>query len=181
MAKSTTKDAKAQAEKDRRITLLTATEHNVDETPVPFDFHFILLERIDSEVDFSPRGELRQREPIQLSEARAAHKGADLNLDQYLREWISETCNESLRTFPSGTLAEGDYEREAEAQRVFDEGELTVNDLDIAEAKLQVKFSVRVVRPPVVSHFEVATRGRSLSLAPVTLGVGTIQIGFVVQ
>ena len=181
VAKLITKDAKAQAAKDRRITLLTATEHNVDETPVPFDFHIISIERSDAEVDFTPRGELRQREPIQLSEARAAQKGVDLNLDQYVREWISETRNESLQTFPSATLEEGVYEREAEAQRVFDEGELTLDGWDIAEAKVRVKFSVRVVRPPVVSHFEVATRGRSLSLAPVTFDGGTVQIGFVVK
>lgn len=183
VAKSITKDADAQAAKDRRITLLTATEHNADETPVPFDFHFISLEQTDSEIDFMPRSEFssRQREPIQLSEARAAHKGADLNLDQYVHEWISETCNESLRTFPSGTLEEGDYEREAEAQRVFDEGELTLNGLDIARATVRVKFSVRVIRPPVVSHFEIATRGRSLSLAPVTFAGGTVQLGFVVK
>lgn len=181
VAKSTTKDAKAQAEKDRRITLLTATEHNVGETPAPFDFNIISVERRDAEIDFVPRDKLalQQREPVQLSEARAMQKGADLNLEQYVHEWISETCDENLRTFPSATLGEGDYEREAEARRVFDEGELTVNDLDIAEAKLRIKLSVRVSRPPVVSHFEVATRGRSLSFAPVTLGIGTLQARYV--
>lgn len=181
VAKSITKDAKAQAAKDRRITLLAVTEHNASETPVPFDFHFVSVERNDADINFVRRGApaLQQGEPFQINEARAVRRGGDLNLDQYVREWMSETCNESMLTFPSETLGEGDYEREAEAQRVFDEGELTINDVDIAEAKLRIKFTVRVSRPPVVSHFEVATRGRSLSLAPVTLGVGTLQVGFV--
>lgn len=183
VAKSITRYADAQAAKDPRITLLTATEHNADETPVPFNFHYVLLDEKNAEIEMYERGvsSSPRREPFQVDEARAVLKGADLNFDEYIREWTSEICNESMQTLPSGTLDEGDYEREARAERVFDQGELTVNDMDIACVELRVKFIARVIRPPVISHFEVATRGRSLSLAPVTLGDGQIQFGFVVK
>ena len=40
IAKSFTKYAMAQAKRDSRVTLIPATEHNADETPVPFDFSY---------------------------------------------------------------------------------------------------------------------------------------------
>ena len=121
-----------------------------------------------------------EREETPIAKARATINGVDLNLDDYARDWARETCDENLQTFPSGALTEGVYQREAKAERVFDEGELIFNDMGVAKVELLVNFSVRVIRPPVVSHFDVATRGRSISWAPVEIGNDTLRAGIVV-
>ena len=77
-----------------------------------------------------------------------------------------------MSRFPSGTLPAGEYERDADATREFAEGELILNGTVIRRSTLHLTVKLRVLRPPAVSHFEVETRGRVLSLAPVDMGGG---------
>jgi len=183
VAKSYTKDAKAQANKDPRITLLDATEHKADETPAPFDFHINEIDhsRTNVELQLLEHGEMAppKGELVKIKKISALLRGVEIDFDDYAKKWMSEVCNKSMETFASGKLVEGMYEREAEAERVFGKGELLIKGVDVARLRLLVKFWVRLIRPAVVTHFEIANRGRVISLAPVTVGDGTIQAEFV--
>jgi hypothetical protein len=181
VAKSFSQFAEAQAALDPRITLLQATQYSPEETPVPFDFHFIITERTHASVEFRQRGQSTERvyRPLEAKLTRTRFNGTEIDLDAYIREWMAEAADESVRTFPSASLPEGIYEHVIEHSREFDLGSVVLDDIDMESASLKVELSVRVVRPPVVSHFEVATRGRSLSLAPVSIGGTTIQAGWV--
>ncbi len=182
VAKSFTSDAKAQAAKDGRIKLLFATELNASETPVPFKFHILELDRRKRIVKFDAlqRGarECPEMVPINIEDAHAVLYGADIDFNMYIWEWVDEVCDESNKTFPSADLDEGVYERDVEATRLFNKREFILNDKDIASIKLWVKYFLRVIRPPVVTHFDIASRGRAISLAPVKVGEGTVQAGF---
>jgi hypothetical protein len=180
VAKSYTADAQAQAKKDRRIILLTATEHPTETTPVPFDFHFIVQHDLKPTIAFHQRGVVGSNKvPLDIKTAQAMLHGKSIDLDQYAKDWAVATCNDNTNTFPSGTLPEGIYGRHASSKREFGIGEFVLNDRDIDAATLEVEFTVRVIRPAVVSHFEVATRGRALSLAPVNIEGNTVNVGFV--
>ncbi len=148
---------------------------------MPFDFHIISRGQTRVDFDVFQRGasSSSRREPVQLDKARAVLQGADLDFGNYVQDWTIKTCDERLLTFPSATLSAGVYELEARSEREFEEGELMLNEMHISNVKLQVRFSVQVIRPPVISHYEIATRGRVLTLAPADLGGKPIQFGFV--
>lgn len=186
VAKSYTRDAEAQAKQDPRVELLTAAEHPA---AVPFDFHHVVheMDKNVTELVMAKRGAVGGWDgddqgavvPMDLSSATAIYKGAPIDLKKYISQWIEEVSKEVLRTFPSGSLPDGTHERSAEDERTFEAGELVVNQVEIGKAKIRTKFPLRVVRPPIVSHFEVATRGRTLSFAPVQVGNGTIQLDLI--
>jgi hypothetical protein len=175
VAKSFTADAQAQAKKNPRITLLIAKEHEPSGTPVPFDLHFVLQGKATAEVKFvvwNPANLQTLELDLDVKKAQATLSGNDINLEQYINKWVEDTRNENVSRFPSGTLPAGEYEREADATREFSEGELILNGTVIRRSTLHLSMKLSVFRPPVVSHFEVETRGRVLSLAPVDIGGG---------
>jgi len=183
VAKSFTKDARAQADKDKRINLLSATEYSVENMPIPFDFHFVLTEKTHGDLVVKERniGNKKKRNKVKLDigNINCQLNNESLDLNKYLKDWIKDSADKRTNTFPSGNKEEGIYELETEDERCFGEGELTVDGKEIEKLTLHVMFSVRLVRPGIVSHYEVESRGRILSLAPVQLeGGGHIQVGF---
>jgi hypothetical protein len=89
---------------------------------------------------------------------------------EYINSWVTESMNESMRTFPSGTLADGTYQRECESERSFAEGLFIFNDIAIQAITIAVKFEIYLVRLAVKSHFEVNGRGRVISFEAHTVG-----------
>lgn len=184
VAKSFTKDAEAQANKDKRIHLLSATEHPVENMPIPFNFHFVLREKIHADLVVEERNidnkKKRKRVNLDIDNIECKLNGDPLDLNKYLQDWISDCADTRMNTFPSEDKEEGIFELEAYDQRCFGDGELIFDGKEIEKLTLRVTFSVRLVRPGIVSHYEVESRGRILSLAPVYLdGGGHIQIGFI--
>ncbi len=183
IAKTFTKDAEAQAKKDRRINLLCATQYSVENIPIPFDFHFVLREKTHGDLTFEEKntGKKAKREKMKLDLAniQCELNGKIIDINKYLQDWIKDCVDNYLSTFPSGKKEEGSYDLRTHDERKFYNRELIVDGKEIEKMKLDVSFTVRVVRPGIVSHYEVQSRGRILSLAPVQLeGGGHIQVGF---
>lgn len=183
VAKSFTKDARAQAVKDKRINLLSAMEYTIENMPVPFDFHFVLREKTHGDLIVLERNANNKKQgkkkKLDLEKVDFQLNDVSLDINKYLQDWIKGASDKRMNTFPSGTKAEGVYELETEEERCFDEGELKMDGKEIEKLKLHVSFSARLIRPGIVSHYEVESRGRILSLAPVQLeGGGHIQVGF---
>ena len=180
VAKSFSSDASAQARKDPRVELLIATEHEAAATILPFDFHQVIREREKGHVDVAfmdrkaKRGELDKE--IDPSQEVTTLDGVSIDLKKYLDDWIEKSTEDRLKVFPSGTLDCGEYNLDCDGVRHFGPGTLLIGDHDIAEIKFILNFSVRVERPKIVSHFEVATRGRRILFAPVAIGTGTMQV-----
>ena len=184
IARSFTKDARSQARKDLRTELLLAKKHDPGGVIVPFDFHVINREKTDVMVTVYERGigpdAPHQCQPIDISPAEVALHGQSLDLSAYVQDWASQVADEREKHFPSGTLPEGTYNLEATEERHYAPKQFVLNGRDIERVVLKVSFRVRLVRPPVVSDYEVETRGRILSLAPIQLDAGgVLQAGFI--
>jgi hypothetical protein len=179
VAKSFTKDARAQAKKDPRMDLLVAKEHDPDGTPVPFDFHGVIPEFNTVHVSMFRWGSTQsETSPIDIRAAKADLHGAVVDLNEYFTQCAREASNESMRTFSSGKLPEGTYDRTAESERRFEKGQLQVNGDDIEVVKLTVPFKIHLFRK-VVCHFEVESRGRAITFAPVAFAGTTMQLRLV--
>lgn len=173
VAKSFTKDARAFAKKDKRITLLIASEHDPTSSPVPHGFHTIAAEPTHADITFYKRGSDHKNVfPCDVATASLRLRGEVIPSQEYLRQWINQTTSQDSLNFASGSLPEGRYEREGVSTRTFVPGEFLLNGEDMEMAAILVRYHVDLYRPPVVSHFSVETRGRVYSLAPIKLPHG---------
>jgi hypothetical protein len=175
VAKSFTADATAQASKDPRMELVVAAEHDPASTILPIGYQSTFQKPKHVKVVFSKWGVPGTKfVKHDLSKAVATLNGESLNLLSYMDAWVTEAINESMRTFPSGTLADGTYERECTSERKFTEGLFVVNDTIIQTATITMQFEIYLLRPAVKSHFEINGRGRVISLEAHTVGDLTV-------
>jgi hypothetical protein len=167
IGRSFTKDARFQAEKDARVILSTAAEHDPETARIPFGIHmfFSTLEHVESK--FQIRGSKGPEFPVDLTTAHAKLLGNTIDLRQYLLSWGGQRATEDIRSFRSERVPEGQYERTASSKREFATGEFVLEDQDIEQAELSVRYKVRVERPAIISYYEIKSRGRVVSLAPV--------------
>jgi hypothetical protein len=173
IAKSFTKDAEAQAATNPRITLLKFAEHDPSDVPVPFGFHTNFITAEHAEATFYARGCTHSlTDFVDLSTVTAKLQGDVVELRQYLIKWAEEESQRHVLSFRSERAPEGEYVRETESEREFSLGQLTLDDRDIERAKNSVRYKVTVVRPAVISCFDVESRGRVVSFAPVQIPSG---------
>jgi Restriction endonuclease len=173
VAKSFTKDARLQASKDPRMELLVVAEHD-PAIPVPFGFHTIVTVRDSIHVEFATKGSSgTQAFPIDVSTALAKLTDIDMSLSDCVLAWADECMNENVNKFPTHKLSPGIYERTGECNRTFDPGKFFINGEEIQRCALSVRFHVHVFHPAILSYFEVQSRGRVVSFAPVTMPSGS--------
>jgi len=184
VAKSFTKDAIAQSKKDKRITLLNASESPIKNIPVPFGFHFIVRENEYADFLITERNYSKTvyntKRNVEIKNAKCLLSEEIIDLEKYLQEWVKECSEKRTNTFPSATLEEGVYDLQAKDCRAYNNNELYINDKEIEKIEIDVNFKVRLYRPAIESHYEVESRGRVLYLSPVQLeGGGYMKAGFV--
>ncbi len=162
------------------MRLLEAIEHSPADSPMPIDFHFLIVELTSANLHLRQRGADGSKVlAFDPATVRFVVAGVPQEMNGYIHAWALVAKDEHLRNFPSGNLPEGNYVERPTAVRSFSPGDFLVDDRDIAEAKLDATVNLKVVRPPVASHYEVATRGRVLSLAPVSAGGAELTAAFV--
>ncbi len=167
-----TADAEAQAKKDPRTVLLIAQELGTD-LSVPFEFHYVGIVDRHMHLGLQARGpQPSSQQDLDINSVDAYLGDDSLDLPAYLNRWAESMEHEELRTFASVQLPEDVYELSATAERSFGEGELLIESIDIGRMELKIKFSVRVIRPRIMWHFDVESRGRALSLAPAEISPG---------
>jgi Restriction endonuclease len=181
VATSFSRDAEAQARKDPRITLLVATEHDPAGIPIPNDLHLTVTTPRNVQATFLKRGsDGKDIKPVDLGAARCQLKGEEIDLRAYLAQWSEAVASEDVLRFPSARLGPGSYDRVAESTRDFQPGELQLDGADIERIKQTLAYSIAIYRPPIISRFEVESRGRVIQLAPVTIPQGvTFQMGII--
>jgi Restriction endonuclease len=176
IAKSFGKYAIAQAKLDLRIVLLKAGELPFE----PFDlsnFHFIAPELKHIDINLGSKSFDPDNSPIlNPSELTAELYGEPLNFLPYVNELGKSIMQERLDREPTGSLSQGTYDYEAEGEFDFEEGTLIVNGISIQKLKLGVKFSNAVLKPRLISSFDIESRGRIIQFESVIIGQGT-QIG----
>jgi len=177
VAKSFTKDARSQAATNARIRLVTVSEHEPTTAPLPFGFHGLLMTPVHAETTFHKADGDTQLKMIDMTTAIAKLRGELVDLRNYLCKWAEEAASQDALSFRSERYPEGDYERSTRSKREFKQGELAIDGMEIASAETSVRYKATVVRPAVASFFEIHSRGRVVSLAPVQIPtVGTMEM-----
>jgi len=168
VAKSFTKDAEAQALKDPRITLLTATEHNPAAILTTDCFEFTAPASVKGSSKFRVTGSSgKHMYSIQIQGTKFRLGGTERLLKEYMDSWMQELYAERLLGFSTSTLPEGVHPMAASAERSFGAGEFLINDKEIEHVQIEAEFGVQIFRPAVIADYEVATRGRAIRLAQV--------------
>lgn len=171
VAKSFTADSVAQANKEPRMELVVAAEHDTARTILPFGYQSTFRKPTQIKAVFTkssvPAKKLLR---MDLSQAVATLNGRPLNLLEYMNAWVTEAIEESMLTFATATLVDGTYQRECTSERTFAEGVFITNGAPIRTATITVQFDIYLVRPAVKSHFEINGRGRVISFEAHTVG-----------
>jgi hypothetical protein len=102
-----------------------------------------------------------------MATAVAKLRGEPIDLRRYLCKWAEDAASQDALAFRCERYPEG--ERNTDAKREFAEREFTIDGTEIAWVESSIRHKATVVRPAVVSYFEVHTRGRVISLAPKVL------------
>lgn len=168
IAKSFTKDAKNQAKKDPRMELLVATEHDPTGIPVPNELHMMEIDPKHLEPRLRARNRTQGKiETFNPNTIRAELKGKPISLWEYLCAWADEAMRQDSAKIRSHRMTPGKYDREIEVARTFELGELVLDGKDMEDATMNMIYQVTIHRPPVMSYFEIESRGRVVALAPV--------------
>jgi hypothetical protein len=180
VAKKLSRDAVAQAATDPRITVLSATEHDPANTPPPESFHITAPATVKCDTTFRVAGTPGTKlDAIEIDGKTARIGGTDVLLTDYLNTWMEQLYEERLLLFQTADLPEGVHPMRADGQQTFGLGEFILDGKDIEHVRLFVEFGVQILRPAVISDFEVATRGRVIRLAKVTIRDFVLDTAFV--
>jgi hypothetical protein len=180
VAKQFTKDSLAQAAKDSRTTILYATEHDAADAPPPDGFHITAPASAKASTTFRVAGSAgKNADPVEIDRKTFRLDGRELLVTDYLNSWMDQLYQERLLRFATAHLPEGVHLMVADGQRSFGPGECVLDGRGIEEVRLFVEFGVQIIRPVVVSDYEVATRGRVIRLAKVNIRDLIIDTAFV--
>lgn len=180
VAPSFTKDAEAQAAKDPRIHLLLATEHDPALTAVPEEFHCTEPGSAKADTTFRIAGSTgTTMMTVNIDGTILQLSGADVPLRLYLNAWMDELYQRRLLTFWTADLPEGVHPMKASEERTFGPGQCMIDGKEIGTVQLDAEFGVNIIRPAVLSDYEIATRGRVVRLAPFTVRHIVVDAAFV--
>lgn len=176
VAKSYTSDAVNQAKQDPRITLLLASEYDPQSEAEAFQFFTRTPEMTKRDVTmFKPGGTGLDSKPVSLETAELEYLGQPVNFPGQLNIWSMKVCADDLMAFFEEPVPAGIYHRIVNGELNFGPGQVFVNHEEIEKLALHVEYKVTVTQVPVVSHFEVKSRGRCITFAPQLIGNDTMQ------
>lgn len=176
VAKSYTSDSVNQAKKDPRITLLLAAEHDPEKGQEVFQFFTRTPEMTKLDVTmFKPGSKGLDPRPISTETAGLECFGRPANLPAKLMEWSIKVCANDLMQFFEEPVPAGIYYRTVDGDLHFQPGEVSLDDEGVERLAFHVEYKVTVTLVPVVSHFEVQSRGRCITFAPQLIGNDTMQ------
>jgi hypothetical protein len=177
VAKSYTTDAVSQAKKDPRITLLLAAEYDPVSGPEVFQFFTRLPEMTKLDVTMFKRGSNGlDPKPVSKETAELEVYGKLVNFPAQLYFWSLEVCNNDLMAFFEEPVPAGVYHRVVNGDLHFDVDQVRLNHEDVERLNFYIEYKVGVTSVPVVSHFEVKSRGRCITFAPQLIGDDTMQL-----
>ena len=176
VAKSYTADAVNQARMDPRITLLLAAEYDPVTGPEVFQLFTRSPEMTTLDVTMFKRGSMGLNPtPVSISTAQLECVGHLVIPMVQFSQWAMQVCEKDLMAFFDEPVPAGVYYRVVDGNLHFDSGQVRLNHEDIERLAFHVEYKVTVKPAPVVSHFEVQSRGRCITFAPQLTGYDTTQ------
>src|SRR6266851_8198688 len=176
VAKSYTSDAVHQAKQDPRITLLLASEYDAHSGAEVFQFFTRSPEMTKLDVTMFKRGSAGlDPKPISFDTAKLECLGRVVNFPAQLNLWSISVCENDLMAFFEEPVPAGVYHRAVDGDLRFPPGQVFVNYDEVEKLTLHVEYKVTVAQVPVISHFEVKSRGRCITFAAQLIGNDTMQ------
>jgi len=176
VAKSYTSDAVNQAKQDPRITLLLASEYDPHSGPEVFQFFTRSPEMTKLDVTMLKRGSAGlDPKPISPEASELECLGRPVNFRAQLTIWSMKVCDGDLMAFFEEPVPAGIYHRTVNGELNFGPGQVFLNHEEVEKLAFHVEYKVTVTQVPVVSHFEVKSRGRCITFAPQLIGNDTMQ------
>ncbi len=180
IAKSFTRDAEAQADQDGRLKLLTATEELDASTPLIADFHILCNTIISSHANFI----LNPNEIFKLGtltqESFVRYNSEDLLLRTFNERMRQRIIDDVMNTVPAYTVGEGVCSYNRNQSLVFQPHELVIEGWECYRLDMKVTWESRFIRPPIVSKFDIKTRGRVITYDSGKLPTGgNLEVSFI--
>jgi Restriction endonuclease len=163
IAKSFTSDATEQAKLDQKIELVIAKENDPASTILPFGFQYTFQKPTNVIVKLIKNLHASNAEPFDITGKEVVLNGETVDFLKFLDSWVTSEINESMKAFPSGSLADGDYQRSCIARREFDAGQFTVDGADFQVIDLKIDFDIHLKRPSVLANFDISGRGQGIT------------------
>jgi hypothetical protein len=113
--------------------------------------------------------------PVSIETAQIECFGQQVNPIKQINVWSMEICDNDLMLFFEEPVPAGVYHRVVKGDLYFDVGQVRLNHEDVERLDFYVEYKVDVTAVPVVSHFEVKSRGRCITFAPQLIGNDTMQ------
>lgn len=171
VAKTFTKDAQAQAKKDARIQLLTAS-HFEPVTRVQFpQLHLLNVTATHANVEirgFSVNGTLKE---MQLGGKAIVIHGTSTPADEYIQQMIVRARDARLNTPATQVFGEGAHEIAFCETAEFNEGDAFIEEKPIKTIGINGTAQFEIVVGSVLSVYEVQSRGRMLIVGASSHGI----------
>jgi hypothetical protein len=179
VAKQFSASATSQAAKDSRLKLLEFSQPERFGSDSFAALHVFQLLGVRSMVSLRLRGWNGQPPvPMKMEETRVFVNGKESSLKQYGDDWTREMEANALRTLRSDQLPNGTHRASFEEERTFVPKEFIVNDKDVELVSNRVLLEFSVFHPPVLTEFDVKSRGRVITYVPIENGSNAIQFAF---
>lgn len=171
VAKAFTKDAQAQANKDARIQLLTAS-HFEPVTRVQFpQLHLLNITATHAKVEvrgFNVNGVLKE---MLLAGKMIVINGTSAPADEYIQQMTVRARDATLNRTATQLLGEGAHEILFSEIAEFNEGEAFIESKPIKTIGINGTAQLEIVLGSVLSVYEVQSRGRMLIVGASSHGI----------
>lgn len=84
-------------------------------------------------------------------------------------------CHDDLMKFFEEPVPAGICTRTVDGDLHFQAGEVSLNEEGLERLAFHVEYKVTITLVPVLSHFEVQSRGKCITFAPQLIGNDTMQ------
>ncbi len=180
IAKSFTQYAVAQAKLDRRIELLEASTELDILPPFLENFHYVR----DTFKDTNFHIKMRVQDPSVLhgltikGDTKMKFRGQDISFEEFSQQIGTNVKEEVMNHEPTGTFSNGVYQYDRNKTFTFQPGELLVGEFECAEVDAHVSWESMVIRPRIVSQFDIKERGRVITFESDQFPEGSVRVSF---
>jgi len=179
VAKSFTAGAKAQAEQDKRITLLEVKEHDPLLLASETSLSGYTLSPVS--IGFNALTSDGSRVLLPYPSTEVSYRGTRTSMGQLIKSWADEATNEQASRIIEGKEP-GEHTIHYEFVRELAAGELQVQDKNIQTIQGSVEANVFVYQQVIDYSFKIESRGRVITFRAVELPGGeTIKSRIVIR
>ncbi len=173
IAKKFGRYAQAQAKKDKRIELLTASDALASLPPYIYDFHFVHNAVTHSHIVFRLAPDPHRRGTFTTTnESFVKYKNEDLLVGKFNERMQNLVVDGFMNRQPTTLFGEGVYNFTATKTLVFQPDELFLEGIACLAVDAHVTWDTHFIRPTIVSAFDIQTRGRTITFESVKLPSG---------